>query len=116
MSWVSWLCCPANSEKTQSKGVSTQSRAILIISNNACETSKFMYQLINMFFIWSNESCGTNKRDEAGTEQPVLGSQCGTADAAGCAERLDSICSSVQNWELDQPDQSKEVADGTRAR
>lgn len=46
---------------------------------------------MNMFFTWSNGSCGTNKRDEAGTEQPVRG----PADAGGCAERLDSICSSA---------------------
>lgn len=34
-------------------------------------------------------------RDEAGTEQPGLGSQYGAADAGGCAGRLDSVCSSA---------------------
>lgn len=50
-----------------------------------------------MFFIWSTGSCDTNKREEAGTEQPVLGSQDGTADAGACAKRLDSICSSASS-------------------
>lgn len=50
---------------------------------------------MSMFFVLSNGSCGTNKRDEAGTEQPELGPQYGTADAGGCAERLDSVCSSA---------------------
>lgn len=48
-----------------------------------------------MLFIWSNGNCGTNKEDETGTEQPLLGTRYGRADARGFAERLDSINSSA---------------------
>lgn len=48
-----------------------------------------------MLFIWSNGNRGTNNRDEAGTEQPVLGTKYGTADAGDFAERLDLINSSA---------------------
>lgn len=73
-----------------------------------------------MFFIWSNGSCGTNRGDEAGTEQPLLGAKYRTADARGFAERLDSInCSTSRGLyirELGGPDRGIEVADGTRGR
>lgn len=49
---------------------------------------------MNVFFVWSDGSLA-QMRDEAGAEQPALGSQGGPADAGGCAERLDSICSSA---------------------
>lgn len=41
------------------------------------EISELRYELMSMFLIWPNGSCGTDKRDEAGTEQPVLGSRVG---------------------------------------
>jgi len=48
-----------------------------------------------MVFVWSNRNHGTNKGDEAGTEQPLLGTKYGTADAGVFHERLDSINSSA---------------------